>query len=475
MTWNVTNYSSGRIDAFGTSIYAEFEGRSMSPDVFVGQEFLSQSGVNNFLAILNSAPGTPGDWAAAPFQNGADTDNAFFYRTSKIEFLGMTVVSQGSPAPNHPRDVNRYDIRPVGYASDEAVIAIYSSHMKAGSGSADQARRLVEAQEIRSDAESLNPAWNIMLGGDFNIQSSNQGAYQWMVGSQANNDGRLFDPIATPGSWNNNGSYRFVHTQDPAGAGGMDDRHDQLLICADLLDGQGLDYIGAFPIPYSTTTWDDPNHSYRSWGNDGTSFDQSLRIAGNTMVGAEIAQALVTTTNGQGHLPVFLDLRLPAAIAGPATINIGTIEVGTPVELAFEITHAGDTGLWGTNGLEALEYAMNASPGLDVPGGVFELPAGASLMHTLIVDTSEPGFVNGVIEIASNALDQPTLTIPVLGEIVEPTICPADLTRDGVVDSDDLGILLGAFGSGSAGDINGDSETDSDDLGILLSFFGTPC
>ncbi len=27
-------------------------------------------------------------------------------------------------------------------------------------------------------------------------------------------------------------AYRFIHTQDPSGAGGMDDRHDQILVCA---------------------------------------------------------------------------------------------------------------------------------------------------------------------------------------------------------------------------------------------------
>ena len=61
------------------------------------------------------------------------------------------------------------------------------------------------------------------------------------------------------------------------------------------------DYVGNPAIPYSTTTWDDPNHSYRSWGNDGTSFNVSLTIAGNQMVGETIAQALVDSALGGGH------------------------------------------------------------------------------------------------------------------------------------------------------------------------------
>ncbi|MGP1346736.1 MAG: FG-GAP-like repeat-containing protein [Phycisphaerales bacterium] len=57
---------------------------------------------------------------------------------------------------------------------------------------------------------------------------------------------------------------------------------------------------------------------------------------------------------------------------------------------------------------------------------------------------------------------------------VEPS-CPADLSGDGEIDSDDLGQLLGSFGSGGAGDIDGDGDTDSDDLGVLLGLFGTSC
>ncbi len=81
------------------------------------------------------------------------------------------------------------------------------------------------------------------------------------------------------------------------------------------MDGVHLDYIGNPAVPYSTTTWDDPNHSYRSWGNDGTSYNTSLTISRNTMVGSVIAQALVSSASGGGHLPVFLDLLVPPCLA----------------------------------------------------------------------------------------------------------------------------------------------------------------
>ncbi|MGP1347450.1 MAG: S8 family peptidase [Phycisphaerales bacterium] len=59
--------------------------------------------------------------------------------------------------------------------------------------------------------------------------------------------------------------------------------------------------------------------------------------------------------------------------------------------------------------------------------------------------------------------------------VVAVPACPGDVDGDGDVDSDDLGIVLGAFGcsgGGCAGDVDGDGDVDSDDLGVLLGGFG---
>ncbi|MCB9838606.1 MAG: trypsin-like serine protease [Phycisphaeraceae bacterium] len=51
-----------------------------------------------------------------------------------------------------------------------------------------------------------------------------------------------------------------------------------------------------------------------------------------------------------------------------------------------------------------------------------------------------------------------------------------DLNNDGVVDTADLGGLLGSFGgTGTFADINGDGIVDTADLGILLNNFGNSC
>ena len=305
----------------------------MSPDVFIGQEFKSQAAIDSFLTtILNGAPTSPGDWAAAPFVatpgNGTGNagESAFFYRTSKASYLGTTIASAGGVSnPNgQPRNTYRYDFQ-IGTQK----IGAYSVHMKSGSASSDQDRRQVEANNIRLNAQGtdtngtgsgLPAGYQFLVAGDFNIQASTQTAYQTLVQSSysGSNLGQFIDPIKTPGTWNNNSAFKYVHTQDPAGQ--MDDRLDMMLLSGGLVDGAGLDYVGKPSIAYSTTTWNDPNHSYRSWGNDGSqALNAGITVTGNQMVGQAIAQALVNTASGGGHLPVFLDLAF-VSVPEPGTL-----------------------------------------------------------------------------------------------------------------------------------------------------------
>ncbi|MBX3351294.1 MAG: hypothetical protein KF684_00010 [Phycisphaeraceae bacterium] len=483
--WNISNYSGGRVAAIHASVYGEFEGRSMAPDVFLLQEFLSESALSQFVAALNGAPGSPGDWAAAPFVNGPDTDSAFAYRTTRVELLNTVVVSMGGVNPNHPRNIMRYDFRPVGYAAPQTVVASYSVHMKAGSTSTDQARRLVEAQRIRDDAEQLPGGWNFVVGGDFNIQSSNQAAYQELVGSQANDDGRFFDPINTPGSWNNNGSFRIVHTQDPIGAGGMDDRHDQILISGSLVEQGGFAYIGTvnpgtgLPVPYSTTTWNDPNHSYRAWGNDGTSFDTTLRVAGNTMVGPVIAQALIDMCNGAGHLPVFMDFRVPAVVGSDEFLDFGTVALGETATAELSVFNAGDVDMWTESGIATLRYTLDATSGFSAPSGDFaDAPGGGVNTHTIVMDTSVAGQVIGTLTILSDAPDEPARVVTLSGFVLGGVACPGDTNGDGVVNFADLNAVLSEFGQSGdeiPGDLNNDGVVNFADLNEVLSNFGAEC
>lgn len=483
-SWNISFYGGGREAEFKTAVYSSFEGRSMSPDVLMVQEVLSDAAASNLLTYLNSAPGSPGDWSRFTFVDGPDTDNAVFFRTSKVRpvnpavlgdpdgFADPVLVVPGGNPSGAPRNVNRFDVQLQGYSAASTVISLYPVHMKSGMASADQARRLDEATKIRTNMSSLPAGWNFLIGGDFNVQSSSQAAYQKLVGLPAL--GQVNDPISTPGSWNNTGTFRIVHTQDPAGAGGMDDRHDQILLSNGLVDGVGFDYIGAFGTPYSTTTWNDPNHSYRAWGNDGTSFDVSLTVAGNAMVGATIAQALVDICVGAGHLPVFLDTRVPAKVTSETSLDFGDSYVGdAPVSRTLNVSNAGNTAVWTAAGIASLTYSMSAPAEYAVPGGTFNEPAGGGgNSHSVTLSTVDPGDFAGTLVIASSDPDQPSRIVNLAGRVW----CRADFDRSGFVDIEDYDAFIAAFESGDdSADFDGTGFVDIEDFTLFVLQFEAGC
>jgi endonuclease/exonuclease/phosphatase family metal-dependent hydrolase len=450
-TWNVSGYNgSNREEAFKTALYGSFQGRQFAPDILLVQEIRTLAGLNALRQILNTAPGSPGDWMAGPFLAGPDGNtHGFFYRQGKVQFDGMTVVALGGPE-THPRHIQRFDIRPAGYIGAGAVLACYASHMKAGSNSSDQQRRLLEAEVIRADAENLPAQWNFLLAGDLNIQSSLQQAYQHLTGSQINDSGRLFDPIRTPGAWNENSLFRFVHTQAPAGTAGMDDRFDIILLSASLLNGTGFNYIGSLTLPFSTATWNDPNHSFRVWGNDGSFFNSTITIAGNQMVGPVIAQALfdaAATDMAGGHLPVFLDLRIPPRVESPLLLDFGAVAPGSPAQQQINVRNGGDVALWSASGIAPLLYSLEASAGFSAPVGGFAAGAGAGGgLHTIIMNTSIAGPRLGTLTIHSNAPDEPARIILLRGTVIAPCYPNCDQsTAEPVLNVDDFTCFINRF------------------------------
>lgn len=467
--WNVTNYQSGRVADFQTAIYGSFSGRSMSPDLLMIEEVIEEiniaacgnvfnqqccgnNSVANFLSILNTAPGSPGDWAAAAYVvNDGDTGNALFYRTSKFDLIDTLTLNAntGTGATQAPRDNQRWRVRLKNYTGAGAELYVYAGHFKA-QGSGSEPRRLTEAQRIRTDTATLPAGAHFLLGGDFNSQSATE---SHQVELLAAGTGQLFDPINSPGTWNNSGTWRYIHTQDPAGAGGVDDRHDQILISATLRDSEGLSYIpavsgGNILAAYSTTGWSDNNHSYRSWGNDGTSFNLTLTTTGNTMVGPTIAQALINSAVGGGHLPVILDLQVPPKVNTPAPIDFGVVTVGASATRTLTVTNSANLALWSKDGtgwgIDELTYTLAASSGFSAPAGTFtENAGGGSNNHTITMNTATPGCKTGTITINSDDPDVPARVVTVTGLVVSgvapsPGAGDYDVNNDCLANIEDL-------------------------------------
>lgn len=498
-TWNITRYEGGRVADIQNTVYGQFDPpgaapvQQFIPDIILAQEIFGASGssgagpaaapgpgISAFVNALNSVPGGPTDWVAAPFllnsvnHSSSNSPPSMFYRSSKVELVfpvTRLTTGTGSCDTCPPRDTLRYRVRLIGYPEATAAqtdIFLYNSHYKAGSTTTDQTRRAPEAQRIRNDIEALSfafPQAHIIHGGDFNTQSSSQQNMQILLGS--NDLNQIFDPINRLGSWNNSGAFSLVHTQDPAGGGGMDDRLDILFVSAALRDGAGLDYNGSATAPYSSSTWNDPNHSYRAWGNDGTSFNTALRTVNNSFVGQGIAQSIINTaTTAGGHIPVYLDLRLPARMLAQGVIDLGDVPQGSPATALIQVANTDPQLLerYSRNGQFAAFQALSASidqypAGFSGPSGPFVVVAGAPVTRQVTLDTSEPGFKSGVIVINGNGVPS-SLAVQVVANVtpVGPAPCsPVDIADssglsavngggpDGLIDDNDIAAFLVAL------------------------------
>ena len=430
-TWNVTNFggseTTARKTAFQTAIFGSFSGRSMNPDILIAQELNGSAGATAFLNMLNSAPGQAGQWAMNPFVDTGDSDTSLFYRINKVEYQGLANIN------GDPRDTQRYDFKLKGYdagSTTNPLISLYSSHLKSGTAptGADAQRRQTETRNIRTDSATQAAAGRqILIGGDFNVSTSNDlGMRQLTDASITNNSGqtvtggRFFDPInssyTTSGAaitWQDNNSYRHLHTQDPYGSGGMDDRMDFILFGSTLRDGKGLEYVGSATAAYGST-WNDPNHSYRVWGNDGQqSLGGTITLTNNQMVGTTIANAIKDSIGNSGpsvtggHLPIFLDVKAPADLkVDKSSVNFGSVLVGSLAEQALTISNAVDGTLFGTNGVQSTTFTLSLTgTGFILPSGT-TLTAGQSVQSVLRMDTTTAGSKSATLLITDTATGQ---------------------------------------------------------------------
>jgi endonuclease/exonuclease/phosphatase family metal-dependent hydrolase len=377
----------------------------IAPDVLVVQEMTSQTGVNGFLNnVLNVLE--PGQWVAAAFTNGNDSDNACFYKPSKVTLVG---ASSFYPSATNLRLVNMYRIRPVGYTAAAAEIRIFTCHLKASQGF--ETDRFNEAVGIRDTMNLMPAGTHAILTGDLNIYTSTEPAYQRFLANLADNDGRLYDPLNSPGDWNNNPAFAAIHTQSPCNnncvpglgqaTGGMDDRFDQVLPTLNMNNGTGLEVLAA---------------TYKAVGNDGLHFNNDINDPPVIPEGQAYANAL----NGvSDHLPLRVDVQLPAEVqASPAMVAFGTVIVGAPApQQSIAMTNPAVAPA------DDLDYTLAASAGFTAPGGTFAIdPGAAALMHTLSMSAATAGAKSGTLTITSDSADQPSLGVPLAGTVLRHAV-----------------------------------------------------
>ncbi|MBA4312451.1 MAG: hypothetical protein C0417_07455 [Chlorobiaceae bacterium] len=261
----------------------------MKPDILVVQEMTSQAGVTAFLNnVLNYYQA--GLYTTIAFHDGYDTDNHIYFKTGKATVLSAAYITTAL------RDIAEYVVR---FTSSNDTVRFYSLHLKASTGYETQ--RLAEATILRNHLNNLPAGTKFMVVGDYNIYTSTEPAFQKLISSETDNDGRCKDPINAVGNWNNNSAFAAIHTQSPrvrafggGSTGGMDDRFDIILTSYSALDNNTI---------VST---------YKAYGNDGNHLNDSINRLPNTAVPDSVANGL---HYGSDHIPAICNFKFEKSVS----------------------------------------------------------------------------------------------------------------------------------------------------------------
>jgi endonuclease/exonuclease/phosphatase family metal-dependent hydrolase len=269
-------------DPFFRTVFA-----AIDPDILVTQEMQSQAGLDSLqFSCLNYY--APAEYSAVAYHAGYDTNNGFFYKPSKVQFISANYIQTDL------RDIGEFVVK---ILSSGEILHVFSTHFKADDELSAAAERASEANTLRSYLNGFPPGTKFMFVGDLNLYTSAEAAYTTLLESEGTNTGRLKDPINMPGAWHDNPGFARIHTQSPRTrsfgggvTGGLNDRFDFILTADSALDPNIV-----------------PGH-YWAYGNDGYHFDDSINQLPNHAVPDSVANGLEYASD---HLPVVCDFVFP--------------------------------------------------------------------------------------------------------------------------------------------------------------------
>ena len=323
---------------------------------------------------------------------GFGTDKvAVVYDSATVGLESSVAIPTGGPRPTH-----RVEFQPVGYTDSDASLYSYVSHLKASSSSADQATRAAEATAIRNNADALGADANIIYMGDFNFSSIGEAGYANLRSAGA---AQAVDPLGLT-SWGFSEaeymtqSTRISFQSDGGATGGMDDRFDLQLVTDELLDGEGLSYLGPSSIGLGAL-----EHSQQAFGNDGVSWNTKIN---NTFVGRSQSSTVINALHDfSDHLPVVTDFQLPAIMQVVTDTLPTTLDLDESFSLDVMVQNVANVLV--ALGADELDYTISTSGDLSGAFSGTELALGPGSTYAIDFDTSTIGAKTGSITIASTS------------------------------------------------------------------------
>jgi PKD repeat protein len=324
----------------GREVYFRTINQYLQADVILVCELKTNTGAS---LILNDALNVYGTtkYAKATFNQQLFSENLLYYNSDKLALYSQDVIYTDL------RDINEYILyyksSDLATSNDTIFFYFYVAHLKASEGY--EAERLAEVNDFLSYINAIPNAENVFFGGDFNLYTSSEPAYQAVI----NNSIYSFNDPLPAGNWHNSSTYSDIHTQSTRTAdfgggstGGMDDRFDFILFTDDVLNNTNrVQYI---------------INSCEAFGNDGNHFNDALiDFPLNPSLPDSVTYALYYMSD---HLPIICDLQVEATIdTTQADLVITEIMYNSPEA--------------GTDSLEFIEIYNNGGVVIDLGGYYF--------------------------------------------------------------------------------------------------------
>ena len=278
------------------------------PDLFLVCELNNISGAVDFLNTAKSA--ISNDFEMATYVSNTSDDyygdqndlqNLLLFDSTKFSLIEEIIVQ------TILRDFNVYRLRLNTENQDTDPIELYVivCHLKASSGTLNAQKRFEMVENLEIYLETLPSDTNVLLGGDLNLYTSSEAAFQTLL-SDTNNI-TFVDPPNRVGSWHNNSSYVDVFSQSTrtqtgfgGTTGGFDDRFDFILTSENMLNTANVTYV--------------PD-SYQVYGNNGlvSCWNKAINSSECETTGSQFSYTLRNHLhNFSDHLPVTLSLETDA-------------------------------------------------------------------------------------------------------------------------------------------------------------------
>ncbi len=284
----------------------EFILSDYQPDLFLVCELNNVTGANNVLNMTKSTISTSFEMATYVSNTSDDTtgdqndlQNQLYYDSSKFILEDEIIV------PTDLRDFNVYKLKvnTTDQATNPIEFYVIVCHLKASSGTQNQLRRFNMIVELDNYLSTLPSDSNVVLGGDLNIYTASEPAFQLLL--QDTNNITFTDPANRVGSWNNNPNFVDVFTQSTrtqtglgGTTGGFDDRFDFILTSENMLTTANITY---------------ESDSYQVYGNNGLSacYNSAINSSACAIPGSEFSFEIRDALhNFSDHLPVTLNLEI---------------------------------------------------------------------------------------------------------------------------------------------------------------------